>query len=80
MHELIYSQRADGDLRGLPHNVRVRIVEKLTSTKENPWRFFKSLKDRDEFSLRVGDYRVLAEIDSALITVTHIGKREDVYE
>ena len=47
-----------------------------------PLRFFERLKGRIDFKLRVGDYRVIADInqDSKRIEITEIGHRKNVYE
>ena len=58
-----------------------RIFNKITSTKENPLHFFERLEGRKEFKLRVGDYRVISEINtnSKIIQVVLIGHRKNVY-
>tara|TARA_Y100000310_G_C20700019_1_gene828875 strand:- start:74 stop:322 length:249 start_codon:yes stop_codon:yes gene_type:complete len=59
-----------------------RIWDKVQSTKENPYHYFEKLVGRLDFRLRVGDYRVLADIDqsSNTIQVTVIGHRKDIYK
>ena len=58
-----------------------RIVKKIESTKADPYRYFKRLIGRPESKLRVGDYRVIAEIDEKehKIFIRSIGHRRDVY-
>lgn len=51
-------------------------------TKENPHHFFERLRGRNDYRLRVGDYRVIADIDDERkrIEVTLIGHRKSVYK
>ena len=79
MHELILTEKAANELLKLPIATADRISLKLSVTQEQPWRYFSKLKERPEFSLRVGAYRVLADINATAITVLHIEKRETVY-
>lgn len=64
----------------LQKDISRRIVEKLLSTKENPFRYFQRLEGRPEYKLRIGKYRAIADIDSKTIRVTLIGHRKNVYE
>ena len=58
------------------------MVESDISTKENPHRFFERLKGRTDYKLRVGDYRVIADLDDRTkkIEVTLIDHRSRVYK
>ena len=49
---------------------------------ENPFHYFERLKGRNDYKLRIGDYRVIADIDSnkKIINVTLAGHRKDVYD
>jgi mRNA-degrading endonuclease RelE of RelBE toxin-antitoxin system len=50
-------------LEKLEKITRKRIFEKISSTKESPFHYFERLTGRDEYKLRVGDYRIIADID-----------------
>jgi mRNA interferase RelE/StbE len=63
MHAIIYDEEALQSLEKLEKKVRKRIFEKIHSTKENPFHYYEKLTARDEYKLRVGDYRVIADID-----------------
>ncbi len=69
-------------LEKLPKTIAKRIFKKIQETKENPHRYFIKLTNRTEYKLRVGDYRVIADIeDNELkILVAHIGHRSKVYK
>lgn len=80
-YRISFDEKVIDYLEKLPLLTRKRIFEKIISTKHNPFRYFKKLVDRPEFSLRVGDYRVLADIDKneIRIFILLIGHRKNVY-
>lgn len=82
MYGLIFDERAIDFLAELPKEVRERICRKIESAKENPLRHFERLEGREDYKLRIGDYRVIADINNALkrIEVTLIGHRKNVYK
>jgi len=82
MYELVFDEEAVNFLNKLPEYLKKRIFNKITSTKENPFHFFEKLTERKDYKLRVGDYRVIADIDrnSKRIEVTIIGHRKNVYK
>lgn len=83
----MYELRFDDDkpidfLAKLPKALGRRIYKKIISAKSNPFHFFERLKGRTDYKLRVGDYRVIADIDKneKLIEVTLIEHRRKVYK
>lgn len=65
-----------------PKKLRERIHKKVISAKENPHRFFERLTGRADYILRVGDYRVIADINdnTKRIEVTLIDHRGRIYK
>jgi mRNA interferase RelE/StbE len=82
MFKLVFDELAIQFLEKQPKEVRQRIFNKLVQTKENPLRFFERLAGRKDYKLRVGDYRVLADIDSGAQTIyiTVVGHRKNIYK
>ncbi len=81
-YTLIFDNKAIEQLEKLPKSVRKRIFKKIQRAKENPHRFFEKLVGREEYKLRIGDYRVIADInDSQLkILVLYADHRKRVYQ
>lgn len=81
-YELIFDRKALEFLEGLPKESRQRIFNKITAAKENPLHFFERLEGRQDFKLRVGKYRVIADINHSTrrIEVTLIDHRKRVYK
>jgi len=67
-------------LEALPKEIGRRIFEKLRTAKENPNHFFERLSERGDYKLRVGDYRVIADInhETKRIDVTLIDHRKRI--
>ncbi|MCX6667868.1 MAG: type II toxin-antitoxin system RelE/ParE family toxin [Euryarchaeota archaeon] len=82
MYEIIFDEEAIEFLEKIEKNTRKRIYNKIISTKEDPFHYFERLTGRNEFKLRVGDYRVIAYIDETTkkISVLVIGHRKNIYK
>ena len=80
--EVEYSEESLFQLRGLEVPVAKRIILKIESTRSDPHRFFVRLVGRTEYKLRVGDYRVIADIEEnrRVIVVRSLGHRKNVYK
>jgi mRNA interferase RelE/StbE len=72
------------ELEALPDHVLSRVVRKMESLSQNPRPAgCKKLKGyKDQWRIRVGDWRLLYIIDDAvkLVSVTRIAHRREVYE
>jgi mRNA interferase RelE/StbE len=72
------------ELEALPDNVLARVLQKMDSLRSAPRPAgCKKLKGyKDQWRVRVGDWRVVYIIDDAakLISITRIAHRGEVYE
>ena len=74
---------AQKQLNKLPGAIATRIEDKLLELEQDPRPpGCKKLKGRDAWRIRIGDYRVIYEIndDRLIVTVITIGHRREVYE
>ena len=74
---------AQKQLSKLPNAIATRIEDKLLELEHDPRPpGCKKLKGRDAWRIRIGDYRVIYEINDGrlIITVITIGHRREVYE
>jgi len=73
--------KAAKELEKIETATRIRIVERLRDLKDNPERVGKVLRHSNFWSLRVGDYRAIYEIDMARrqVIVLFVGHRKKVY-
>ncbi len=81
-HSVIYDEKVLDFIANLQPDVRKRIIDKISDAKENPHHFFEKLTGRSDFKLRVGDYRLIADIDDSIsqIAFTYIEHRKSVYK
>jgi mRNA interferase RelE/StbE len=84
MHRLIYTRRAQKALLKVPKNIGVRIRERLERIAADPYGRHANvarLQNRPGFRLRVGDWRVIYEVENEqlVILVLEIGSRGEVY-
>jgi len=79
--EIIWSESAMRQLKKLDRTVARRIFEKVGELRENPDRLVQRLVNSPYYRLRVGDYRVILDIQGQVlrILVLKVGHRESVY-
>ncbi len=73
---------AEKEMERLPATVHARLSKRILSLEENPRpRGVKKLSGREDYRLRVGDYRILYAIDDGnhTVTIVAIGHRREVY-
>lgn len=81
-YEVRIIHAAEKEMDRLPRAVHARISRKILSLEDNPRpKGAKKLSGREEYRLRVGDYRVLYTIDDkkCVVTIFAIGHRGEVY-
>jgi len=74
--------KATKTLQKIEEPIRSRMIEKLRELRESPERIGKRLKYSDFWSLRIGDYRAIYEInlDKNQVIILFIGHRKKVYD
>ena len=66
----------------LPSEIARRIVSKVNSIKDSPFHFLEHHEGADFYKLRIGDYRVLVDVDTAekIIYLRVLGHRRNIYQ
>ena len=75
-------RRGQKELSDLPDQSFERVSGAILNLSEDPRPAgCKRLTGREGWRIRVGDYRVIYEIDeeSSAVTILHVGHRRDVY-
>ena len=82
MYEIIFSQKAKKQLFKLEKNTQERIIATLERIRIRPEDFVTKLIGDPGYKLRVGDYRVIVDINQNFrrIEVVRIGHRRNVYK
>ena len=81
-YRLLYTHRAVKDIAGLSADVKKRIGKTLLRYQDNPLHFAESLTDQSlgSYRFRIGDYRVIFDMDGSNIVVLRVGHRKEIYK
>ena len=81
MYEIVFTKEAKKQLEKLEKEVQLRITSALERIRINPERHAKKLAGSDAYRLRVGDYRVILDIQKNIlvILVIKVGHRKNIY-
>jgi len=81
-YQIIWDEKTKEFLRKIDKKDAQRIIKKVNSIIENPRRYLDTLVSIEGYKLRVGDYRVLLDIDEnkKMINVLLVGLRKNIYK
>jgi len=82
MYTIFFTPTAEKSLFKLEKNMQVRIIATLDRIKFRPHAFVLRLAGSRYFRLRVGDYRIILDIqqERLLIIVIELGHRKNIYK
>ena len=84
MYSIRYTAAALKTLRRIPRNAADLIRKKVQEVADDPAeaRNVKTLKGRDGYRLRVGDWRIVYDLDDGVLVliVIEIGPRGGIYD
>ena len=80
MYSVIFDKEAISLLNSLSQDMVERVFERIVMSKENPFKSFEKNKGRTDYKMRVGDYRVVADINmhDQRIEITYVSHRKDL--
>lgn len=80
-YQLLYTARAERDLKQLPPDIKIRLERALIKLSSNPLYYSKRLSDTKigTYRFRMGNYRIIFDTDRTTIIVLRIGHRRDIY-
>jgi mRNA interferase RelE/StbE len=80
--KVLLNPKAAKELQKTEKHIRAQIVESAKQLREKPNKIGKLLRQSDFWSLRVGDYRVIYEIDQnrKQAVILFVGHRSKVYD
>ena len=81
-YEIIFTDTSRKQFRKLEKDVQERIIKALERIRIRPEAHVKKLVGDPSYRLRVGEYRVIIEIekDDLIILVIKIGHRKNIYK
>ncbi len=82
IYKIIFTNRAIKDLKKIDNKMKERIGNKLKIYSGNPLKFGKKLTDPKigTYKFKIGDYRVIFDIDDNKIIVLRLGHRKNIYK
>ena len=82
MYEIEFTRKAENQLCKLEQTVQKRIIAVLERSRIRPEAHFKKLVGDEGYRLKVGDYRVIADISRKKLTilVIKLGHRRNIYK
>lgn len=80
--EILITRRAEDDLKKLDLVVKKRIKKQLEGLVKDPKSQSKKLRNSKvgNYRLRIGNYRVVFDIDKDKIVILRIGHRREIYK
>ena len=82
MYKIVFTNRAIKDLKKMEENVKLRIARKLKEYTKEPLKHARKLIDPKigGYRFRIGDYRIIFDIDNNTIVVLRVGHRKSIYK
>lgn len=82
MFKFKWSKNSIKTLEKLPKDISKRIVHKVNSLKLDPFRYLKPYEGESCYKLRVGNYRVLVDVEYKNLTIyiRILGHRKKIYK
>ena len=83
MHHYVFKRQAFKDLKKLPKGIQNRIISKLDYyiSVANPLVFADRLINYEigQYRFRIGDYRVIFDVEDEIIIILTLGYRKEIY-
>jgi len=81
-YELVFTRRAEKDIKTLDEITKKRIGKALLKYNKDPLKYAERLTDSKlgDYRFRIGDYRVVFDMDGQRIVVLRVGHRREIYK
>jgi mRNA interferase RelE/StbE len=80
-YQIEYGETALEELDQLPPKQRAQILRKIERLQRGLHGDIKRLREAEAaFRLRMGDYRVLFDVEGSVIVIRRVGNRKDIYD
>lgn len=81
-YSIIWSPKSRENLKALNPDIARRIIKKVTELELAPYHFIEKMTEVNCWKLRVGDYRILLDINENKkeLHILKIGHRRNIYK
>lgn len=82
MYKIVITEKAVKDLENIDKEMKNRIAKKLKKYSKEPLKHAQKLMSPriGTYRFRIGDYRVIFDIDYENIVILRIGNRKNIYK
>jgi len=82
MYEIVFSEKAKKQFLKLGKDIQKRIINALERIRIRPEAYVTKLVGDPSYRLRVGDYRIIMDIDKErlIILIIKVGHRRNIYK
>ena len=79
---LVYTKRAIRDVRKMEAPTKLHIGKALLRFQKDPLKYSEKISDPKlgSYRFRIGDYRVIFELEGEDIVILRVGHRRDIYK
>lgn len=81
--EYIFTPRAWKHIQKLPREIQIRIIKKLDffCSQDDPFEYVEPLSRSElgTYRFRIGDYRVICDLEDGNFLILLVGHRRDIY-
>lgn len=78
-YQVLLHQKAKKELNKIPKEVKQSVINGIKSLSAQPKAKGKKLKPTEYYRIRIGDYRVIYEVEENQVIVLMIGHRSKIY-
>jgi mRNA interferase RelE/StbE len=80
-YRIVFTRKAVRDISGLEPQVKDRIKETLEKYRRDPLSYARKMVARSlgTYRFRIGDYRVIFDLEDDDIVILRIGHRREIY-
>ncbi|MBI4826088.1 MAG: type II toxin-antitoxin system RelE/ParE family toxin [Nitrospirae bacterium] len=81
-HKLVYTRRAEKDIKKFDPSIKLHIGKAILKLQNNPFEHSEKLTDPKigTYRFRIGDYRVIFDIQGKDIVILRVGHRKEIYK
>lgn len=82
MYKIVITEKAVKDLKNIDKETKNRLAKKMLKLSKTPLKHAQKLINPKigEYRFRIGDYRVIFDIDFENIVILRIGHRKKIYK